>query len=326
MDDQYFLGKIECMKNKTLWLAFAGGCLTGAGFLAVIILGAGAAFLYFHPIQQVAPTAYSVPVTQGAYTLQPTLTPTVIVESTPVETPTSMANQISPVDGMELIYIPAGEFTMGDDDSYKDERPSHKVFLDAYFIDKTEVTNGMYNRCLDNLGCTIPLMGYPTFFVEPDYANLPVVHISFAQAEAYCKWAGRRLPTEAEWEKAARGDDERLFPWGKEEIDCIHANFKGCMENPVNVGSYPAGASPYGVLDMAGNVFEWVADWYGETYYSNSPYQNPKGPDGGDGRVLRGGAFNYSSRFARTTNRLKAYPEHRAANNGFRCAISVENP
>jgi formylglycine-generating enzyme required for sulfatase activity len=234
------------------------------------------------------------------------------------------STQVSVVDGMTMVYVPEGEFIMGSSTGYKKERPEHTVYLDAYWIDKTLVTNNMYINCVVSGGCTPPLNVSPTKYGHKNSGNYPVVYVSWQQAHDYCKWAGRRLPTEAEWEKAARGVDGRIYPWGNDAPDCQKGNFKGCSEGLSVVDAYPQGASPYGALDMAGNVWQWVADFYGADYYSISPYANPQGPESSEYYVLRGGAWNYGAeRFARTFTRLQMTPTHRATNNGFRCALSA---
>jgi len=202
-------------------------------------------------------------------------------------------------DGMVMVYVPEGEFEMGTSDEQRDrlieeniwdsryndnEQPVHTVYLDAFWIDQTEVTNGQYALCVADGACQEPHSSASktriSYYGNPEFKDYPVTYVDWYMAEAYCAWAGRRLPSEAEWEKTARGTDERLYPWG-DEIDSTLANYGGySRENSdtTAVGSYPNGASPYGALDMAGNVWEWVADVYDFTYYSNSPTENPLGP------------------------------------------------
>jgi len=232
----------------------------------------------------------------------------------------SETNQVSEQDGMTLVYIPEGEFIMGssdeDKDAAEDEKPQHKVYLDAYWIDKTEVTNGMYNKCLDAGACTLPVLPSEEFFEAP---NQPVQGLAWTQAVDYCEWVGRRLPTEAEWEKAARGTDGRLYPWGNELLSEPTANYDFLFNQFTDVGSFELGASPYGVMDMAGNVWEWTSDWYSEDYYANSRYENPTGPARGNIKVIRSGAWNTVLRAIRVANRHWAFPG-RDDILGFRCA------
>jgi formylglycine-generating enzyme required for sulfatase activity len=219
-------------------------------------------------------------------------------------------------------------------DGFLDEEPVHTVFLDAFWIDQTEVTNAMYAACVHAGACQpptdtpnkLPRMRYG----NPEFADYPVTNIDSTAAEAYCAWAGGRLPTEAEWEKAARGTDGRLYPWGNDSPICSLSNsspnFTACLGDTSPVGSIPAGASPYGAFDMAGNVYEWVADWYGEAYYSRSPSNNPTGPDSGEMRLVRGGAFHLNDAGIRSTDRQTIHPWGISATVGFRCARRASPP
>ena len=233
------------------------------------------------------------------------------------------------------ILIPAGPFQMGCDSGNpaetcnSNEQPLHTVTLDTYFIDKYEVSNARYQACVDAGGCLAPV-SVNSFYGNPTYANYPVVEITWARAKNFCTWAGARLPTEAEWEKAARGSsDTRKYPWGNSAPDCTKANYsystnEYCVGNTSQVGSYPSGASPYGVMDMAGNVFEWMNDRYQSDYYSVSPSDNPQGPTTGEYRVLRGGSFSDSGTDVRSARRQLGYPDSPGsfAVVGFRCARS----
>jgi formylglycine-generating enzyme required for sulfatase activity len=219
----------------------------------------------------------------------------------------------------EEILIPAGAFQMGCDISnpaengcseswHTVELPLHTVYLDAYYIDKYEVTNARYKVCVDAGGCTPPVGSSSdtrdSYYGNAEYDNYPVINMTWHQANAFCLWSGRRLPTEAEWEKAARGSsDTRKYPWGNAEATCSLANYIGCIGDTSEVGSYAAGASPYGVMDMAGNVWEWVNDWYDENYYTVAPDSNPQGPATGDYRVLRGGSWYFNDDYVRSANR-----------------------
>ena len=230
----------------------------------------------------------------------------------------------------QLVRVPAGTFTMGSLGGKLDEQPPHTVFLGDYFIDRFEVTNLLYVAFLNDVGDHHDTEGHHfvdvgdpdagirrtrsgSYRVFPDYlANSPVGEVSWLGADAYCAWADLRLPSEAMWEKAARGTDERTYPWG-EGISREHANYgqENCcggdsadgflVSSPV--GAYELGASPYGAHDMAGNLWEFVSDWYGETCYALSPASDPEGPASGISRVLRGGSFGSAARRLRTTDR-----------------------
>lgn len=230
------------------------------------------------------------------------------------------------VDGAEMLLVPAGVFTMGSDSvmdplAHEDEQPAHKIFLDAYYIDKYEVTVWLY---LKFVGATNP-PDHPAWQrARTSVPNLPVVATTKDDANAYCAWAKKRLPTEAEWEKAARGTDGRRFPWGDQwpisSVAARRANGNNAHGKPMPVGSFPDGASPYGVQDMAGNVSEWVADSYLPDYYRSSPTNNPKGPLSGR-RLSRGGSFAQPEQKLRTTYRaLASEGLVRVDEIGFRCA------
>jgi formylglycine-generating enzyme required for sulfatase activity len=237
--------------------------------------------------------------------------------------------QISQKDGMVMAYVPAGEFAMGSEYGDADEEPVHTVYLDSFWIDQTEVTNQMYSLCVSAGICQPPkaLNSYSqtSYYGNSDFENYPVIYVDWGMAGTYCTWAGRRLPTEAEWEKAARGTTNYTYPWG-EETGCDKANALGCKGETSPVGEYDLGKSPYGVYDMAGNVMEWVADWYSNTYYASSPRENPLGPSSGKNHVLRGGSWKSIEYSLRSSYRLKLTPD---MTNfyliGFRCALGI-NP
>jgi formylglycine-generating enzyme required for sulfatase activity len=228
-------------------------------------------------------------------------------------------------DNMLMVYVPAGAFQMGGGNGRPNEIPEHSVTLDAFWIDQTEVTNGKYALCVQSKVCAPPAklssLTRTSYYGAAQYENYPVVYISWDQARVYCEWAGSRLPTEAEWEKAARGVDGRAYPWGN-KIGKTYANYDQRDVDTSVVGSYKIGKSPYGAYDMAGNVWEWVADWYGETYYLDSPSSNPGGPSSGIMRVLRGGAWFTKDYFIRTTYRYAYDSSLSDVLNGFRCARS----
>jgi len=226
----------------------------------------------------------------------------------------------------EMVTIPAGAFIRGTEEGGFDEHPQRTVHLDAFRIDRHEVTNHYYQQFVSATGHRKP--GLPARYAKSSGrmkgVNQPVVYVSWEDAEAYCRWKGKRLPTEAEWEKAMRGDDGRLWPWGNEEQanGANWARVNDGHEVSASVGSFGSDKSPYGVMDGAGNVMEWVGDWYQETYFKDSPEHNPPSPEHGTYRVLRGGGYTTTGADIRITSRSKMMPDFRDETIGFRCASS----
>jgi formylglycine-generating enzyme required for sulfatase activity len=252
----------------------------------------------------------------------------------------------NPTDNAALVYIPAGDSLMGSDAEFDPyiwgaETPMRTVFLDAFWMYQTEVTNVQYTACIQAGACSRPRESRSesreAYFGSPEFDAYPIVQVSWYQAQAYCRWAGANLPTEAQWEKAARSDDGRLFPWGNQFPTGALANL--CDENCTNtaarvagvndgysdtapVGSYPAGQSPYGALDMSGNVWEWVADWFDPGYYAGAPTSNPTGPASGERKVMRGGSWFNGVDGVRTVTRSSRRPDDALYALGFRCSLA----
>jgi formylglycine-generating enzyme required for sulfatase activity len=270
---------------------------------------------------------------------------TELANATPTPAPTSFADGthqagdmlVSPVDGMTLIYIPAGTFEMGSEDGNPDQSPVHTVSLDAYWMDATEVTNAMFAKFLNASGnqteggvTWLDAQDPSVFIVNVDgvwqareeFAKYPTVGVSWYGADAYCTWAGRNLPTEAQWEFAARGNTGFRFPWGDSDLSCDHARYAGCGNNPVQTASLTLGLSPFGLYEMAGNVAEWVSDRYAADYYSQSPALDPMGPSNGYYRVFRGGYFGSSYIALQPFHRDWAGADTRESFIGFRCGIT----
>jgi len=224
-----------------------------------------------------------------------------------------------------MVRVPEGWFLLGSPPSVglEDEHPQRKVWLDDFDIDTTEVALADYQRCVAAGACVAPSCSDEDHHAETR-ADHPVVCIPWEQAVAYCSWAHKRLPTEAEWEKAARGGDGRRFPWGATEPSCELANFHGCGGSTHAVGSNTAGKSPYGALDMAGNVWEWVADWHHSEYYAILPERNPPGPWSGEKKVVRGGSFSYGASELEAHGRTYDLPTIAYEHVGVRCARSVQ--
>lgn len=270
---------------------------------------------------------------------------------------TELPSELTDAFGVPMALIPEGEFTMGENaddvviecekyrsdcllDSFTDEEPLHQVFLDTYYIDIYEVTNAAFKACVDAGACTPPQdtssNDRSIYYGNSQFDDYPVINVDWNQAQTYCEWRGGSLPTEAQWEKAARGMDDRMYPWG-DTFDGTKLNFcdKNCSSSGTDsddgyadtspVGNYPNGISPYGVYDMAGNVWEWVGDWYDSAYYQNSPRSNPVGPSSGEYRLLRGGSWGSEAFGAHVSNRNWASPEIIQNYFGFRCAISASD-
>ncbi|MFT5376577.1 MAG: sulfatase activating formylglycine-generating enzyme [Candidatus Latescibacterota bacterium] len=219
------------------------------------------------------------------------------------------------VDGGMALWVPSGNFSMGERLGDRDEKPIHQVYVDAFYMDVYPVTQGQFQRFVRETGYRLG-----QWEARPDSDDHPVVEVSWEDAVNYCQWAGKRLPTEAEWEKAARGTDGRTYPWGEDfEPDRACVLGRG-FDGTAPVGNFTAGASPYGLHDMAGNVWEWAADYYAEDYYNWCPLKNPYGPDSGERNVLRGGAWICHRRYLRCAKREHQMPEYRSRFAGFRCA------
>jgi formylglycine-generating enzyme required for sulfatase activity/predicted Ser/Thr protein kinase len=287
------------------------------------------------PTEMPAQTSTGTPT--GEPTPEPSLTST--VEPTERLTPLVHDTWTRPVDGMMMVYVPAGEFLMGSTEGDDDERPVHTVTLDAFWIDQTEVTNAQYRGCVEAGDCEPPSRrkSYTRdeYYGNSAYDDYPVIHVNWYEARTYCEWAEAHLPTEAEWEYAARGPQGFVYPWG-DDFDGTRLNYcdANCERHLTDedvddgyadtapVGNYPSGSSWCGALDMAGNVREWVADWYGD--YTSERQVNPTGPSSGVYRGLRGGSWLDLQNYARCACRFWDHPDYWYVYAGFRCARGSE--
>ncbi len=340
------------MKTRKSWLSIC--------FLLVfasLVLAACAATPTAAPTPTASPTAppTNTPTPTATPTNTPTATPTATSTPEPTNTPLPTAiptleigsvSTRDKTDGMVMVYVPEGPFKMGSKADvglricqkgaptgcklswFIDEEPVHTVKLAAFWIDQTEVTNAQYAQCVQAGMCLPPAdkssSTQPDYYGDTSFSNYPVINVDWNQASSYCQWAGGeaadvRLPSEAEWEKAARGIDGRSYPWG-ENIDKTQANFNRNVGATTPVGQYESGKSLYGAYDMVGNVWEWVADWYGASYYKKSPASNPTGPTTGTYRVMRGGSWDNNENTLRISNRSMYDPADVYNLAGFRCA------
>ena len=219
------------------------------------------------------------------------------------------------VDGSVLVHIPAGEFTMGYGGQ---DNPEHIVSLRDFWIYRTEVTNRMYAACVSTGKCSSPVS---VDYLDPEYASEPITGIAWEDAHAYCTWIKGDLPTEAQWEKTARGPEGKIYPWGDAAPSCDLLNFDNCTGVVSDVTAFPGGQSDFEVLDMAGNVYEWVGDWHDEDYYRSVPRENPRGPKSGKKKVMRGGSWINYATGVRPADRTDSKPNARMDFVGFRCAL-----
>jgi serine/threonine protein kinase len=302
----------------------------------LIALGIGL-FAIFPSLLKALPAAL-FPTSAPGNAPKPEFTATLSKNSTPDNLPASLFTAtaaplpagITDAKSVSMRLVPAGTFTMGAvGNEYGEAAPVHEVYLDSYYMDIYEVTNTAYKLCVDAGVCELPENA--NRYNKLEYAEHPVVYVNWNMANIYCKWRDARLPTEAQWEKAARGVDERTYPWG-EGLDCDKANYsngyKPCVGNTTKAGSYESDKSPYGIYDMAGNVSEWTNDWYGKNYYQNSPSANPLGPASGKVHMARGGSW-YGNFDNDTRSAFRGYAEgggdSGGDSRGFRCARSVES-
>ena len=268
----------------------------------------------------VSPSSTPLLLTSATVLPSPTTEPTATALPSPAPTLGIGSTWLRPADGMTMLYVPGGTFTMGSADI--SNATPHQVTLSPYWIDQTDVTNAEYAKCVAAGGCTEPSnkssATRSSYYGNSQFDNYPVIYVNWNQAKSYCEWAGAKLPSEAQWELAARGMEGRTYPWAGNTIDKSYANFNQNVVDTTAVCSYPQGVSPYGACDMAGNVWQWTADWY--VAYPGNTSSNPD--FGNKYRVLRGGSWNNNETNVRSALRGWYVPALTNLSFGFRCALS----
>ncbi len=287
----------------------------------VMVLVLAACNFPFIPVSGITPTPDSE--TEGSSALDSSL----IEEFYLFDQPEAGSTMLW-LDSSTVVFVPGGEFSMGQDEvSPSDHRPAHSVSLDSFWIYQAEVTNQMYANCVALGVCSPPDLTDNEWYSNPEFTSAPVTGVTWQQAETYCEWVEARLPTEAEWELAARGTDAATYPWGEDDPTCSLLNFQDCLDHdqPQTVRFYPLGASPYDLADMAGNAAEWVYDWYSEDYYAVSPPASPAGPETGTERVVRGSSFNTPDDELEIYLRDSLDPVETHEDLGFRCVLTGDD-
>lgn len=325
------------MEQRTIWAMLASALVVVALAIGFVTLNAGNS----DGAEGEATATVESAVIAALTAIAPTPTPLPVPTVPPTPTPEPFVGET----GVRMLFVPAGVFRMGDDQGESDEQPSHLIKLDAYFIDETEVTNSQYALCVADGGCLPPEQSgatyHPAYYGDPEFDDYPAIFITWYAADAYCQWREARLPTEAEWEKAAGFDPVQTiklrYPWGDAfdgtqlnycdsncPLDKRDAGFDDGHRDTAAVGSYQEGRSPIGLFDMSGNVMEWVADWYDPRYYRSSVDINPRGPLEGSYKSLRGGSWLSARDELAVTVRSSFDPTVARANLGFRCAKDAQ--
>lgn len=279
------------------------------------------------PVEATTPPPSTATVQPPTNTAEATFTPTPYNSITLADLMPVSGSILKWIDLSDFVYVPGGEFVMGQDEAIpSDHSPAHKANLAGFWIQQAEVTNQQYAACVAAGKCTPPAKesDKPYWYSQANKVNNPVVGVTWLQATDYCTYIEGRLPTEAEWEKTARGTKDFIFPWGNDRPNCSLLNYDNCLDpsSPEKVRNYNNGASEYLAMDMSGNVFEWVNDWYADDYYPVSPETNPVGPVDGTKKVYRGGSYSSNMDDVNAIARFSVDPNDHAADLGFRCVLT----